>query len=138
MKDGSTALWVACQKHQPECLALLLEAGAKVDVTRTDGLSALDVSKQTDAKYGDASCSSKVEAASLEQAKQAELTNSDAPDVVNAPKPVKGRLGNDILRLLEKDHAGILQQWLGDPSMHLEDTEAGKNQTALIWCARNG
>jgi hypothetical protein len=39
---------------------------------------------------------------------------------------------------MSNDDTAALQKWLEDPTTHIEDGERGKQQTALIWCARKG
>jgi ankyrin repeat protein len=133
MKDNTTPLWVACQRHHPECLNVLIEAGADLRVTRDDGLSAIEVGKLSDAKAGDAAVTVQLSTALALKA------GSYPGDVKNSDEgPVHGRLGMDILRVIEKDNVAIVEQWLSDASTHIEDTETGKGQTALIWSARHG
>jgi ankyrin repeat protein len=135
MKDNTTALWVACQRHHPDCLGVLIENNAELTVTRDDGLSATEVGKLSDAKAGDAAITVQLSTALA-------LKNADGKNSANVKNsgdgPVQGRLGMDILRVIEKDNVAIVEQWLSDPSTHIEDTETGKGQTALIWSARHG
>lgn len=58
--------------------------------------------------------------------------------VRNAPAPEVGRLREKTLSAIERDHTTVLQDWLQDPETHVEDSEAKKKQTALIWAARSG
>ena len=52
---------------------------------------------------------------------------------------VSGRLGHgNIMQALGMDDVDACQRWIQDPRSHIEDTEASKHQTALVWCARKG
>jgi hypothetical protein len=51
---------------------------------------------------------------------------------------VEGRLSDTITGAVEQDNVNLLGEWLDDPTTHIEDTEALKNQTALLWAAQKG
>jgi ankyrin repeat protein len=53
--------------------------------------------------------------------------------------PERGRLGEgSIMSSLEADSTSEVTQWVLDSNTHIDDTEPGKQQTALILCARHG
>jgi len=50
----------------------------------------------------------------------------------------EGRLPDTVLRAIESEDLGALTSWLIDPNTHIEDTEAGRGHTALLWASRTG
>ena len=57
--------------------------------------------------------------------------------VTMAAGPRRGRLGAKVLYGIELDDVAAVSGWLQDATTHIEDTEAGKHQTALIVAARH-
>jgi serine/threonine-protein phosphatase 6 regulatory ankyrin repeat subunit B len=55
-----------------------------------------------------------------------------------APRPKPGLLPKNVLVAIEADRAGALVGWNNHKLTHLEDTEPGKRQTALIFACRHG
>ena len=58
----------------------------------------------------------------------------------NPEGPCEGRLsdGSTIIDHINQDDVDGVRKWMQDPKYHLDDTETGKNQTALSVAIRNG